>query len=304
MNSPIALFVYNRPEHTARTLDALASALDAESSPVVIFADGAKSAADAESVAAVHNICKQKRNFASQIVVEREKNMGLAQNIISGVTKIFEKYETVVVLEDDIVVSPYFIRYINSALSFYDNRGIFSISGYTPNIDIPHDYASSTYVMHRNCSWGWATWRAKWQKVDWSVAAFGSFIRNAAMRDRFDESGCDLTPMLLRQQTGEINSWSIRFCFAGFMAGEPTVYPVRSLVKNIGVDGSGTNMKSSFKYDTSLASKIDVSTFTQSVAPNLKIQESFKAFYDCSPVRRLINFFKIRKFICFHRRNH
>lgn len=290
MNAPIVLFVYNRPEHTRRTLEALRQAEGASESSLYIFSDGAGQGQD-KKVEEVRLIIKNAEGFGKVSVTEREKNIGLAQNIITGVSEVLERHERVIVLEDDLIVSPSFLTYMNAALDYYESMGVFSISGYSPDIDIPEDYMWSTYMIHRNCSWGWATWRSKWQSVDWDVKDFGTFIKDGEVRNRFDQSGSDLSSMLLRQQMGEIKSWSIRFCYCGFRLGEPTVYPVRSLVSNGGVDGSGTHMKSysGRKYKTELADKIDSNVFLNRVDINAKILSSFKKKYDCSIIRRIIN---------------
>lgn len=293
MNSPIVLFVYNRPEHTRRTLEALVSADESNLSPLIVFCDGPKTESDRAKVEAVREIVNDIRGFASVKVVERVSNYGLARNVIEGVTQVFEKYQKVIVLEDDLVVSKYFIHFMNSALNYYEGRGVFSVSGYTPNIEVPLDYPFTTYMIHRNCSWGWGTWKSKWMSVDWDVNDFGEFIHSGKKCRDFNQSGSDLTMMLLKQQTGVISSWSIRFCYGGFKRHEPTVYPVHSLVTNAGVDGSGTNMKSSDKYDVRLASYLSCQAFATGVAVNREILSSFRSFYDCSIQRRIINWFKL-----------
>lgn len=291
MALPIALFVYNRPEHIQRTVDSLKSAECFEDIHLYIFSDAAKLSEDISKVEDVRQICREIKvnNFE---LIERSENYGLARNIIEGIGYIFNIYDEVVVLEDDIVVSPYFIQYFKSALSFYRGKNVFSISAYTPKIDIPKEYQFSTYFMMRNCSWGWATWKDKWENVDWQVADFDNFIVDRVKRCKFNECGTDLSPMLLRWRIGEINSWSIRFCYAAFKMGEPTVYPVVSLVQNCGVDGSGTNMKKSFKYDTQMSSYIDICNFAKDVQINEQIRKSFRKIYNTSLYRRTINMFK------------
>lgn len=299
MTAPIVLFVYNRPQHTQRTLQALAAAEDADKSQLFVFSDAAKTAEDQQAVSRVREICACANGFKEVHIVEREQNIGLAANIIDGVTEIINRYGRVIVLEDDLIVSHYFLKYMNSALDFYENRGIFSISGYTPEIKIPTNYTSSTYAMLRNGSWGWATWKLKWNKVDWSVATFPQFIRSARMRRAFNQCGNDLTPMLLKQQKGVIQSWSIRFCFAAFLAGEPTIFPTQSLVQNIGVDGSGTHMRASSKYTTTLAPSIDISAFLPTAVPDKRIAKSFKKFYNTSIIRTIINRIKLIIYLLF-----
>lgn len=295
MNAPIALFVYNRPAHLRLTLEALRNAYGATDTPLYIFSDGSRTGSEV-CVDAVRSLCNEVNGFASVEVIRRESNIGLAANIIQGVTQLFNMYDNVVVLEDDLVVSPYFIRYMNSALTFYQSRNVFSIAAYTPNMQLPSDYKSTTFALQRNCSWGWATWKNKWQSVDWNVTRFDEFIDDATQCKAFNNCGNDLVPMLLKQHLGIINSWSIRFCFAAFMAGEPTIYPTESFVRNQGVDGSGTNMRVSRRYDTRLAQSLDTSRFAVDIEPDSRIVASFRKFYDTSLYRRIINHLKIQQY--------
>lgn len=298
MPAPIVLFAYNRPEHTARALRSLAAADMAESTDLIIFCDGPKETPDdAERTAKVRAACRAATGFRSVRIEERERNMGLAANIIDGVGKVIGERGRVIVVEDDLIVSGFFLRYMNAALDYYEGRGVFSVAGYSPDIEIPKDYGVSTYMMHRNCSWGWATWRSRWEKVDWSVGTFDTFIRDSRRRRAFNECGNDLSPMLLRWKIGEINSWSIRFCYAGFLCGEPTVYPRKSLVRNGGADGSGTNVGSTKRYDAPLAANVGLQNFATGVAPDHRIVCQFRKFYDTSVVRRVINALKRWRYI-------
>lgn len=299
MPAPVILFTYNRPEHTARALKSLAAADMAKTTELFIFCDGAKDTpGDAERTAQVRQLCHDEaKGFASTNVIERDRNMGLAANIIDGVGMVIKNCGRAIVLEDDLSVSPFFLRYMNAALDYYEGRGVFSVSGYSPDIDIPKDYSASTYMMHRNCSWGWATWRSQWEKVDWEIPTFDTFIRDSRRRSAFNECGNDLSPMLLRWKIGEISSWSIRFCYAAFLRGEPTVYPRKSLVRNGGADGSGTNMRLSHRYDAPLAANVGLQNFATGVAPDHRIVAQFRRFYDTSAIRRVINALKRWRYV-------
>lgn len=299
MPAPVILFTYNRPEHTARALKSLAAADMAKTTELFIFCDGPKETpGDVERTAQARQLCHDEaKGFASTNVIERDSNMGLAANIIDGVGMVIKNCGRAIVLEDDLTVSPFFLRYMNAALDYYEGRGVFSVSGYSPDIDIPKDYSASTYMMHRNCSWGWATWRSQWEKVDWEVPTFDTFIRDSRRRSAFNECGNDLSPMLLRWKIGEISSWSIRFCYAAFLRGEPTVYPRKSLVRNGGADGSGTNMRLSHRYDAPLAANVGLQNFATGVAPDHRIVAQFRRFYDTSAIRRVINTLKRWRYV-------
>lgn len=297
--SPIVLFVYNRPRHTRKTIQCLAQADGAAQTDLYIFADGPRSAADNAAVAEVREACHAAKGFASVTVNERERNFGLAENIVGGVTEVLAARGTAIVIEDDVNVAPYFLKYMNAALEFYRGRGIFSIGGYTPDIAIPVDYPFSTFVMHRNCSWGWATWKSEWDKVDWQAASFDDFIRSAALRHSFDEPGNDMTPFLLRWKTGAREMWDIVFSYAAFRAGEPHVYPRKSLVRNAGTDGTGTHVGPTSKYETPLAVNISPANFCPSVAPDARLVSEFHRFYSTSAFRHAVNTLKRWRYVMF-----
>lgn len=295
--SPVALFVYNRPLHTLATLEALKHCDGALATTLYIFSDGCKSVHDRHLVDEVRMICRSASGFQQVELIERNQNIGLAANIIDGVSQVIQRHGQIIVLEDDLVASPGFLLYMNQALDFYKNQKVFSVCGYTPPVSVPENYEWSTYLTHRIGSWGWATWQEMWQLSDWDVKAFDAFITNRTSRRRFNQSGNDLTMMLLKQQQGLIRSWAVRFAFSGFQHGLSTVYPVKSLITNCGVDGSGTHMKRSNKYTSQVVDHIDVSLFCPADTMNNKILINFKRFYDTSLYRKMINFLKLHAYL-------
>ncbi len=299
--APIALFVYNRSDHTRLTLQCLAAADGAAMSDLYIFADGPRVPDDSDAAGKVRELCRAATGFASVTLVERDRNYGLAANILGGVSDVLERHGRAIVIEDDVNVAPFFLKYMNAALEFYRGRGVFSIGGYTPDVAIPADYPYSTFVMHRNCSWGWATWKSEWDKVDWQAPTFDSFIRNSSLRRRFNEPGDDMTPFLLRWKTGAREMWDIVFSYAAFCAGEPHVYPRKSLVRNVGNDGSGTHVAPTTKYDAPLAANVSLNNFCPGVAPNRDIVREFHRFYSTSVFRRVLNALMRWRYIIFGR---
>jgi len=243
--APVALFVYARPEHTRRTLRALADAEGAAETELFVFADGPKGEADRADVAEVGRIVAGVEGFRAVQRRESVANQGLAASVIAGVTEVMKRRGAAIVLEDDIVVSRHFLTYMNRGLEAYaDCPAVFSIAGYNypPDVlPIPKRYCNDVYFCPRNSSWGWASWADRWRQTDWEVADFDEFYADAAARTKFDEGGADLTDMLRAQMKGRIDSWSIRWTYAHFRAGALAVYPVRSHVDNIGLDGSGVH---------------------------------------------------------------
>lgn len=301
MLAPIVIFAFNRKAHLEKLVKSLLLNREASETLLFVFCDGQKLPKDSK-VEETQDFVKGISGFKSVKKVFREKNIGLARNIISGLNEVFSEYDRAIVLEDDLIVAPGFLDYMNKALDFYADKKVFSIAGYTPNIQLPENYAFSTYPVMRNCSWGWATWKDRWQKVDFEVSDFSTFIADKKQREKFNEAGSDLWAMLLKQQLGEINSWSIRFCYSGFKAEMPTMYPTKSFVINNGADGSGTHVGQTKKYDTEIAFDNPADfNFCTDFSVNPEIVKRFKKVYDCSVLRRCINYWKLRRYLsCSH----
>lgn len=277
--APIALFVYARPEHTKNTIEALSKNKLANESEIWIFSDNAKKEKHIENVRKVREYIrtiKDANYFKKVNIIEAEKNKGLANSIISGVTELINKYNRVIVLEDDLVTSKYFLTYMNKALDFYENDNlIWSISGYNLPIEIPNNYENDVYLAYRGCSWGWATWKDRWDTVDWKVDDYKKFKHNYSKRKKFNRGGPDMAQMLDAQMEGKCDSWAIRWCYEQSKQNKYTIYPVKSLVLNQGLDGTGTHSGNIRTFDVNLENKLP------NLIENLKINEIItKNFYN------------------------
>lgn len=243
--APICLFAYRRPRHTARTLAALAANPLAAGSDLYCFADGAKGPADRDGVAEVRDLLRGTQGFRRVEVLERPTNLGLADNVIDGVTRTIRARGRVIVCEDDLEISPHFLAFMNRALATYaDDPRVFSITGYgyAPGaLEIPADYPHAVYLSHRGGSIAWGTWEDRWAGVDWALPDYPRLARDRALMRRFAEGGADLPGMLAAQRRGEIDSWAVRFAFARARRGAYALVPVRSYVDTSGDDGSGTH---------------------------------------------------------------
>lgn len=181
--APITLFVYNRPDHTNKTIEALKKNKFAKESELFIFSDGPKKQEDASKVKEVRKYLKTIDGFNDVFIKESEKNKGLANSIISGVTEVINKYRKVIVLEDDLITSPVFLEYMNFLLNRYEaEKKVYSVTGYNhPEkiMKIPKDYKYDIYFNPRASSWSWGTWKDRWDNVDWEVKDFeDSFRKN------------------------------------------------------------------------------------------------------------------------------
>lgn len=239
--APIILFVYNRPDHTRRTVEALQKNIGAAESDLFIFSDGPRPGSE-ERVQQVRAYIKTISGFKSVTLTEREKNLGLANSVLSGVAEVIEKNGRVIVLEDDLITAPHFLTFMNEALNRYEeDERIFSIGGYSPCFEMPRSYKIQTYLTYRCCSWGWATWKDRWCSVDWAVADFMDFLRSEEKQRLFDQGGDDLSRLLIMQMEGRIDSWAIRWDYAHHKHEAYCLRPYLSLVRNIGFDGSGVH---------------------------------------------------------------
>lgn len=249
--APVLLFCYKRCRHLLQSVSALQKNLLAEQSELYIFSDGAKNTFDEPAVSEVRSYLKTIKGFKKIYIIESPVNKGLANSIIEGVSQIFEKYDKVIVLEDDLVTSYNFLSFMNQALKFYEHRDVFSIAGFSfPIVGLD---SSSVYFTKRASSWGWATWKNRWEKIDWQVKDFSGTMGSTRQRREFNKMGSDLSGMLEKQMQGKIDSWAIRWCYHQFRQQLYTVYPALSKVCNIGFDEEATNTKESkLRYRTIL----------------------------------------------------
>lgn len=242
MLAPIAIFTYNRLKETERMIESLKKTNLSSESELFIFSDGAKNKEDEIKVKELRQFLKTVFGFKKINLIFSEKNNGLAASIIKGVTELIDKYEKVIVLEDDLLVSKDFLIYMNEALDIYKDRDdVWSISGFSPNIDISEKYKEDIYLTLRGCSWGWATWKNRWKTVDWKVKDFEQLKRSRKLKKEFNISGNDMFKMLELQMLGKINSWAIRWCYSQFKQKKYTIYPVVSKIKNIGFGEDATH---------------------------------------------------------------
>jgi hypothetical protein len=293
--SPIVLFVYNRPEHTRRAVESLLRNNLAGKSRLYIFSDGAKREKDEPKVLAVREFIKSVNGFVKIEIILREKNLGLANSVISGVNEVFQFSDRLIVLEDDIVTSPSFLNFMNESLDFYrSNKNIFSISGFTYPINFIKKYSKDVFISYRPSSWGWATWSDRWNKAKWDKNAFSLFLKDKSLQEKFNRAGDDLTPMLFNQIKGRIDSWAIRWAYAHFENNAYCLFPKVSLCRNIGMDSSGTHSSTSNKYDVILDESDRQFVLNSDLAIEDEIFREIKDLFKLSLLRRIINYFKMK----------
>ncbi len=238
--APIILFVYNRPEHTIQTIEALKRNNLATKSILYVFSDAAKKGKDRDKVSEVRNIIVRLDGFKEINIIEASQNIGCADSIIQGISHVMERYGKAIIVEDDIVTVPNFLEFMNEALDIYEgDKNIFSISGYNVPMKYQAEYDKDVFLSYRYSSWGWATWKDRWKEADWSVKGWEEVFNKKEVNKLFRRGGDDLPYILKAQMNGTIDAWDIRWYYSHFKKNRFTVFPVKSLVENIGFDGTG-----------------------------------------------------------------
>ena len=285
---PIVLFVYNRLWHTQQTVEALRKNYSAAESDLFIFADGPKENAteeQKEKIRQVREYIHQITGFKQITIHESAQNIGCANSIIAGISSVLREHEKIIVVEDDIVTSKYFLKFMNEALDFFENdERIFSVSGYTypsKTMEIPKNYKNDIYLSYRHGAWGWGTWKNRWESVDWEVSDFADFLNNKKSQKAFNRGGADMSGMLKDQMEEKIDAWDIRFDYSLFKQDKFNIRPVKSLVTNVGLDNSGTHSRADEKLITILNDNFQPQIET--IEPNKTILKNFRRVFDPPP---------------------
>jgi len=252
--APIALFVYNRIWHTKQTIESLQRNEMAEASELFVFSDGPKFGNDREKVSEVREYCKTITGFKRVTLIERQQNLGLAQSIITGVAEIVNCYGRIIVLEDDMISSPYFLGFMNKALEFYENEErVASIHGYI--YPVKSQLPETFFLRGADC-WGWATWKRGWNLFETEGGKLLYELKKNNLCRKFDLNGTyPYTKMLKDQTKGKNDSWAIRWHASLFLKEKLTLYPGISLIHNNGNDESGTHCSATDIFNTTIAKK-------------------------------------------------
>jgi len=249
---PIAVFAFNRPDHLRRTLDALAANLGAAAASLIVFCDGPRTELDAPACVQVAEVARQARGFASVDIVVRDRNFGCAGSVIDGVSTTLRSHSRIIVVEDDILTSPFTLDFLCRALDEYvAHPSVFSVAAWAPPFPVTErTYPYNAFFFPRFHCWGWATWRDRWDLIDWTFSKYNDYVAYPFLRAAHRRGGDDLPVILQSQVEGKIDSWAARVEYARFLNGGLTLYPRHSLVLNIGMDGSGRHCGKSAKYGT------------------------------------------------------
>lgn len=274
--APIALFVYNRPLHTERTIKFLQQNELAADSRLYIFSDGAKTSSDDENVAEVRSIINKTDGFKSVKIIERKDNAGLANSVIAGVSQLIKDYGQVIVFEDDLVTSPHTLTYFNDALNRYRNEEkVMHIGAYM--YPLKEESLPQTFFYRAATSWGWATWDRAWTNFEPNIDTLLKQF-DAKKKSAFSiENSMNFWKQMQEFKNGKNNSWAIRWYASIFLKGGLTLNPAQSLVNNIGHDGTGVHSGINDIYNVIINPK-PITQFPEIIEENAKAYQTIKNF--------------------------
>jgi len=292
--APIVLFVYSRPDHTRQTLEALSANDLASSSVLYIFADGAKenaSVEDVDKVKETRTIVRSKKWCNEVHVIEADVNKGLAKSVVDGVTQIVSQYGRIIVLEDDLITSKGFLRYMNNALDLYESEEkVMHISGYMFPVKA---HLPTTFFYKQASCWGWATWSNRWKLLETSA---GQLKDKLVKTGKINSADIDSTNQFLNQLQanidGTLKTWGVLWHFSVFIRGGLCLHPGKSLVQNIGLDNTGTNCNKTSRFNVTLVEGVPVKKIP--VVDYLPIYAYLKLFYNPPPERSHVR--QLKKF--------
>jgi len=271
--APIALFCYNKLDTLKITVESLLKNHLSSDSILFIFSDGPKNNEDLSNVMKVRDYLKGIKGFKNIYIFESNHNKGLSTSIIDGIDYVFQNYDRIIILEDDLELSNNFLLFMNSGLNYYDNcKNILSICGYSP---VMKGLSSNQiYFTKRSSSWGWGTWKNKWYLINWDISSYNKFTTKLKNRFYLNKMGSDMSSLLNAYFNNTIRSWCVIFTFNQFLLDMYSVHPAISKVRNIGVSHIyATNTKKNyFRFRTIL----DTSSITNfNFSDNIKLNNNY-----------------------------
>lgn len=250
--APITLFVYNRPWHTYKTVKALKRNVHADQSSLFIFSDAPKNEAALPNVMKVRRYLKTITGFKEVTIIERDKNYGLNKSIITGVTEIINRYGRTIVLEDDLITSPFFLKFMNDGLELYaDETRVITIAGYMYQL---RRKTPEIFFLPGTYWWGWATWKREWDLFEEDGRKLLAQLKEKKLEAKFKMNmGINCLKLLEGQIAGRNDLWDVRWQAGAILNHKVSLFPGISLVANIGNDGTGIHCGTSSQFYTKLS---------------------------------------------------
>lgn len=290
---PIILFAFKRPNHTRQLLESLSKNSEAKDSELFVFIDGPNSCQDENKIEEVKDIVKS-RNWCGRVHVSaNSQNQRMPTQVITNVSRLCAEYGKVIVLEDDLVLSPFFLGYMNSALEYFENQEkVMEVSGYIYPI---RSLSISTGFIRGSMGWGWGTWQRAWKHFESNGRKLLANLSDSKLRYEFDFCNSYRNYALLKDQVaGRVGGWDVRWAASIFLKGGLTLCPGKSLVQNIGSDGTGTNLRRSASFRVDLSTE-PIRTFPDRIEESEEMLSAVMEFHRSqkNPIRSFTDWFKI-----------
>ena len=251
--APVIIFAFNRYDLFVQLISSLKNNHYSTQTDLFIFIDGPRNQYDKQEINKIVNFIPLIGHFKSINVYSSEVNKGLANSIISGVSEIINIYGKAIILEDDLMCSTNFLKFMNDSLNYYqENKNVFSISGYSYNFPLKNVSVCDVYFHNRNSTWGWATWKDRWNGCIWDKQYFENEVKDLQNIKILRDSCNDLPNLLNKYLTNKINSWAIRWTYYQYKHQGLTVYPILSKTRNVGFDHRATHTKNETRFDVKL----------------------------------------------------
>ena len=296
MAAPIALFCYKRLDHLKKVVDALKKNTLSSSSDLFVFSDGARSEIELQNINAIREYIKTIKGFKSIEIVERKENLGLARSIKKGITEVLRFFDKIIAIEDDILVSQYFLQFINDALDIYANdEAVWGAAGYLYPIKAK---INETVLLRMTSAWGFGIFKRAWNKISFNPKELLEMIEKKSLQNNLDfNDSIGFSGMLKNQVNNRIDSWAICLEVSSFLQESLFLYPKKSLVANIGHDGTGTHCKRKTSiFDCEIYQNLII-VKKNDIQENLKIRKKIELFFKrkIKQEPRFLIFQKIRK---------
>jgi len=284
--APIVLFIFNRLNHTKKTVEALKKNHLASDSELFIYSDGANNLSDKVKVSEVRKYIKTINGFKKITIIERDKNWGLAKSITDGVTEIVNRHNKIIVLEDDLVTSSYFLKFMNESLQFYEHKKkVWHISGWNYPIDI--ETPNDVFLWRLMNCWGWATWSDRWRYYEKNSKELIKMFKKEEIYSFNIDGSENFFKQLIDNQKGVINTWAIYWYASIYKNKGLCLNPKHTFVLNIGNDGGGTNKLKGLIYSSKKLNLKKNISFTEKIHENKESIKKLKQFYNKWFIRRV-----------------
>ena len=284
--APIVLLTYRRLDTLKKVVEAIKSNPESAKSLLIIYSDGPKTAREADEVRAVRDYLIGIKGFSSIEIHLSEENLGLARSVKKAVDETFQRFDRLILLEDDIICSPDFLDYMNKSLTEYEHDSrIFSVTGYRYPFDLPLGYAHDVFLMPRSCPWGWATWRNRWNKIDWSTDYYELLERNDYLKKQFvKRNGYDWLQVARMRRKGIMDVWSDFWNFTHFKFDAYSLAPVRMKSNHIGYDHFAVNERTGTRIQEHILPESSPFSLPKNIQPEQQVLDTVTWYFSGTPL--------------------